>query len=417
MTARLYNPLLFIPALFAWSLHANAAIFEVDSTSDSLLSACTAAAADCSLRGAITAANATAAEDTIRFSIPSTDSGFQAATQHWRIDVSSAALPAIAEALIIDGYSQAGAMPNTNTPLQGGSNAILKIELRNSTGSNAVNGIDGTSNNFNLPLVVRGLAIHSFQSQIQLGGGLAQRVEGCFLGTTIDGTQAEYVRIPWADTSLHRMPPGADAEAMVMLSDILPTGFECGVLSGHVQPGDTVVIVGAGPIGLAALLTARFFAPAAIIVIDRDPHRLALAGRLGATALIGIQQDNATARVMELTDGAGADVVIEAVGIPETFLLCQDLVAAGGHIANVGVHGTSVPLHLEKLWARNVTITTRLVDTVSTPMLMRALTEGRLDVAHFITHRFGLSAITEAYEKFGNAARDEVIKVIISSAE
>ena len=240
---------------------------------------------------------------------------------------------------------------------------------------------------------------------------------GWILGNTIDGTQAEYVRIPWADTSLHRMPPGADAEAMVMLSDILPTGFECGVLSGHVQPGDTVVIVGAGPIGLAALLTARFFAPAAIIVIDRDPHRLALAGRLGATALIGIQQDNAVARVMELTDGAGADVVIEAVGIPETFLLCQDLVAAGGHIANVGVHGTSVPLHLEKLWARNVTITTRLVDTVSTPMLMRALTEGRLDVAHFITHRFGLSAITEAYEKFGNAARDEVIKVIISSAE
>jgi alcohol dehydrogenase len=204
---------------------------------------------------------------------------------------------------------------------------------------------------------------------------------GWILGNTIDGTQAQFVRIPCADTSLYHLPAAVDEEALVMLSDILPTGFECGVLNGKVQPGQTVAIVGAGPVGLAALLTAQFYSPAQSIMIDVDANRLAVALRLGATAGINSSDGAAAAAVKALTGGVGVDTAIEAVGIPATFELCQQIIAPGATIANIGVHGAKVDLHLEQLWDRNVTITTRLVDTVSTPMLLGTLTSRKLDEA------------------------------------
>jgi alcohol dehydrogenase len=180
---------------------------------------------------------------------------------------------------------------------------------------------------------------------------------GWILGNTIDGTQAEFVRIPYADTSLYPMPEGADEEALVMLSDILPTGFECGVLNGKVQPGNTVAIVGSGPIGLAALLTAQFYSPAEIIMVDLDNNRLEVARRFGATAVVNSTDGNAVNTIMKMTAGRGVDTAIEAVGVPATFELCEKIVAPGGVIANIGVHGTKVDLHLENLWDRNITIT------------------------------------------------------------
>jgi alcohol dehydrogenase len=236
---------------------------------------------------------------------------------------------------------------------------------------------------------------------------------GWILGNTIDGTQAEYVRIPHADTSLYKLPAGADEEALVMLSDILPTGFECGVLNGKVQPGCTVAIVGAGPIGLAALLTAQFYAPAKIIMIDLDDNRLAIAKDFGATATVNSGNGDAAAAVMTMTGGVGADTAIEAVGIPATFELCEAIVAPGGGVANIGVHGAQAPLHLERLWDRNITITTRLVDTVSTPMLLKTVQSGRIDPRRLITHRFKLGAILDAYETFAHAADTKALKVII----
>jgi alcohol dehydrogenase len=238
---------------------------------------------------------------------------------------------------------------------------------------------------------------------------------GWILGNRIDGTQAEYVRIPHADTSLYKIPADADEEALVMLSDILPTGFECGVLNGKVQPGCTVAIVGAGPIGLAALLTAQFYAPAQIIMVDLDDNRLAVAKRFGATATVNSTDGAAAATILRLTGGLGADTVIEAVGIPATFELCEEIVAPGGTIANVGVHGVPAALHLERLWDRNITITTRLVDTVSTPMLLKTAQSGRIDPRLLITHRFKLDAILEAYEVFSHAADTKALKVIIAA--
>src|SRR5471032_1877134 len=202
---------------------------------------------------------------------------------------------------------------------------------------------------------------------------------GWILGNTVDGTQAEFVRIPYADTSLYLIPENADDDAMVMLSDILPTGYECGVLNGAVKPGDTVAIVGAGPIGLAALLTAQFFSPGEIVVIDLDDNRLRVAQGFGATTVINSADGKAVERVMQLTDRIGVDVAIEAVGTPATFDICQSIVAPGGHLANIGVHGKPVLLHMEKLWDRNITLTTRLVDTSTTPMLIKALQAGRLN--------------------------------------
>jgi alcohol dehydrogenase len=238
---------------------------------------------------------------------------------------------------------------------------------------------------------------------------------GWILGNRIDGTQAEYVRIPHADTSLYPIPEAADEEALVMLSDILPTGFECGVLNGKVQPGSSVAIVGSGPIGLAALLTAQFYAPAEIIMIDLDDNRLAVGKRFGATATVNSSAGDAAAQVMKLTGGRGVDTAIEAVGIPATFTLCEDIVAAGGTIANVGVHGVKAELHLERLWSHNITITTRLVDTVSIPMLLKTVQAKRIDAKQLITHRFRLDQIVEAYDTFGRAADTKALKVIIET--
>jgi len=248
---------------------------------------------------------------------------------------------------------------------------------------------------------------------------------GWILGNSIDGTQAEFVRIPHADMSLYPIPPGADEEALVMLSDILPTAMECGVLNGRVQPGSSVAIVGCGPIGLAALLTAKFFSPAEIIAIDLDDARLAMAKRFGATATVnsgngkgngkGNGNVNATEAVMKLTEQRGVDTAIEAVGVPASFGLCQQIVAAGGTIANIGVHGVKVDLHLESLWDRNITITTRLVDTVSTPMLLKTLHSHQLDPRPLITHRFKLDQILDAYETFAHAAETHALKVLIEA--
>ena len=240
-------------------------------------------------------------------------------------------------------------------------------------------------------------------------------VGGWILGNTIDGTQAEYVLIPFADNSLYPIPSGADEEALVMLSDILPTGFECGVLSGQVKPGDTIAIIGAGPIGLAALLTAQFYTPANIIMIDQDDNRLAVAKTFGATQIINSSNENAVEKVMSLTNNKGVDVAIEAVGVPPTFELCQEIIAVGGHIANIGVHGKSVTLHLETLWSRNISITTRLVDTVSTPMLFKTVKAGKLEPKKLITHHFKLDEIVKAYETFGNAAKEKALKVILTN--
>jgi len=237
---------------------------------------------------------------------------------------------------------------------------------------------------------------------------------GWLLGNVIDGTQAEYVRIPHADTSLYPVPAGTDEEALVMLSDILPTGFECGVLNGKVAPGSSVAIVGAGPIGLATLLTAQFYSPGQIIMIDLDANRLAVAERFGATRTIDSRSEDAVAVVKSLTDGRGVDTAIEAVGVPATFELCEDLVAPGGVIANIGVHGVKADLHLERLWSHNITITTRLVDTSTTSMLLKTVASGKVDAKKLVTHRFTLDGIIEAYDVFGRAAETQALKVLIT---
>jgi alcohol dehydrogenase len=238
---------------------------------------------------------------------------------------------------------------------------------------------------------------------------------GWILGNTIDGTQAEFVRIPHADMSLYQFPADGDEEALVMLSDILPTGFECGVLNGQVKPGDTVAIVGAGPIGLAVLLTAQFYSPAAVLMIDLDDNRLRVAKDFGATTLINSADGKAVERVLELTGGEGVDVAVEAVGAPATFDICQSILAPGGHLANVGVHGKPVELHVEKLWDRNITLTTRLVDTVSTPMLLKVVRSGKLQPSKLVTHRFALDEVIKAYDTFGNAAKEGALKVILKN--
>lgn len=240
---------------------------------------------------------------------------------------------------------------------------------------------------------------------------------GWILGHRIDGTQAEYVRIPHADTSLYPLKDGVDAEACVMLSDVIPTAFECGVLNGKLEdPGINVAIVGAGPIGLATVLTAQFFSPGKTIVIDRDLNRLAEAKRLGATDVIDVKAGDPVAQVMSLTGGIGADAVIEAVGTPEAFGLCQDIVAPGGRIANIGVHGKKVDLHLEKLWSQNIAITTRLVDTVTTHILLKAVESGKLSPSALISHRFDFANILDAYDTFTRAPETRALKVLIAVA-
>ena len=200
-----------------------------------------------------------------------------------------------------------------------------------------------------------------------------------------------------------------------MLSDIFPTGFECGVLNGQVKPGDTVAIVGAGPVGLAVLLTAQFYSPGAVLMIDLDENRLRVAQRLGATTTINSADGRAVERVLESTGGAGVDVAVEAVGTPATFDICQSILAPGGHLANVGVHGKPVELHVEKLWDRNITLTTRLVDTITTPMLLKVVHSGKLQPGQLVTHRFALDDVMKAYDTFGNAAKEGALKVILKN--
>jgi alcohol dehydrogenase len=240
------------------------------------------------------------------------------------------------------------------------------------------------------------------------------RTGGWILGNTIDGTQAEYVRIPHADTSLYLVSPDLDLEAVVLLSDILPTAYECGVLNGEIKPGDTVAIVGAGPIGLAALLTAQLYSPSAILMVDRDANRLKRAQDFGATSVVNSATEDAVARILAITDRAGVDLAIEAVGTPASFDTCQAIVGAGGRIANIGVHGTPVQLHLEKLWDRNITLTTRLVDTVTTPLLLKLVQAGKLRPAGLVTHRFSLADIMQAYDTFAAAAKTSALKVVLN---
>ncbi|MBE4733531.1 MULTISPECIES: zinc-dependent alcohol dehydrogenase family protein [Streptomyces] len=239
-----------------------------------------------------------------------------------------------------------------------------------------------------------------------LGGG------GWILGHLVDGTQAEYVRVPYADLSVHALPSTLAAEDAVLLADIFPTSYEVGVVNGRVRPGDTVAVVGAGPIGLAAVATARLFSPERIVAVDLAPARLEAARRLGADAVAdpGEAPDQLVA---DLTDGLGADVVIEAVGVPESFELCTRMVRPGGHVANVGVHGKPATLHLEDLWIKNVTITTGLVDTHSTPTLLRMAAAGRLPTSSLVTHTFPLDGMEEAYDVFSRAADTGALKVVL----
>lgn len=239
---------------------------------------------------------------------------------------------------------------------------------------------------------------------------------GWILGHLIDGTQAEYVRIPHADNSLYLIPDGTtDEESMVMLSDIFPTGFEIGVLSGNVKPGDSIAIIGAGPVGMAALLTAQLYSPTYIIMVDNDAYRLKMAKSLGATHIINGKTENATERLFEITNQLGVDVAMEAVGIPATFDLCQQIIAPGGHIANIGVHGKSVELHLEKLWIRNIVISMGLVNTNTISTLLKIIQSGKIKIDQLITHRFTLNDIIKAYDIFGNAAKEKALKVILSA--
>lgn len=237
---------------------------------------------------------------------------------------------------------------------------------------------------------------------------------GWLLGNRIDGVQAEYVRIPFADNSLYPLPKEVEEEPLVMLSDIFPTGYETGVLKGQIKLGDTVAIIGAGPIGLATLLTAQFYSPAAIIVVDVDDFRLGMAKKLGATVTINDKDHQAVEKIMQLTGQKGVEVSIEAVGTPEAFDTCQQILGPGGFLANIGVHGKSVTLHLEKLWHENITLTTALVDTFSIPTLLKIVESGKLHPEQLITHHFPLSEAMKAYEVFGEASRQHALKVILN---
>ncbi|TVZ04899.1 alcohol dehydrogenase [Trebonia kvetii] len=243
-----------------------------------------------------------------------------------------------------------------------------------------------------------------------LGGG------GWILGYMIDGTQAEYVRVPFADNSTYKVPAGTSDEEILMLADILPTSYEVGALNGRVGPGDTVAIVGAGPIGLSAILSARMFSPSHVVAIDLADARLDAAKSFGADLTVNNGRTDAVEFVRGITDGLGADVAIEAVGVPATFELCTELVRPGGRVANIGVHGHPATLHLESLWIRDITITTGLVDTFSTPTLLRLVAAHQIEAGRFVTHRFDLDDIEEAYKVFGNAADTGAIKVVMTRA-
>ncbi len=241
-----------------------------------------------------------------------------------------------------------------------------------------------------------------------LGGG------GWILGHKIDGTQAEYVRVPFADTSTYPVPAGSSDEEILMLADILPTAYEVGVLNGGVRPGDVVAIVGSGPIGLSAIMGARLFSPSHIVAIDLADSRLEAAKRFGADVTVNNSGQSPEEVIHLLTDGLGADVAIEAVGVPATFELAARLARPGGHIANIGVHGEPATLHLEDLWIKNITITTGLVDAYSTATLLRLMTSHQLDAAKFITHHFALDQFDQAYDVFSRAAETSALKVVLT---
>jgi alcohol dehydrogenase len=241
-----------------------------------------------------------------------------------------------------------------------------------------------------------------------VGGG------GWILGHLIDGTQAEYVRVPFADNSTYAIPDGVTDEDILMLADILPTGYEVGVLNGRVQPGDVVVVVGAGPVGLSAIMSARLFSPSHIVAVDLADSRLDAAKLFGADGGVNNGREDALEVVHELTGGLGADVAIEAVGLPATFELATALIRPCGHVANIGVHGKPATLHLEELWGKDVTITTGLVDAYSTPTLLRLATGHQLDVARFVTHHFAMDDFVAAYDTFARAAETGALKVVIT---
>lgn len=241
-----------------------------------------------------------------------------------------------------------------------------------------------------------------------LGGG------GWILGHLVDGTQAELVRVPFADTSTHPIPDGVSDEEVLMLADIGPTGYEVGVLNGRVSPGDTVVVVGAGPIGLSVIMGARLFSPAHIVAVDLADSRLEAAKQFGADVTVNPSREDALEVVRSLTDGLGADTAVEAVGVPESFEQCCALVRPGGTVANVGVHGSPAVLHLEDLWIKDVTITTGLVDTFSTPTLLRLVAGHQVDLARFVTHRFTMDEFEKAYEVFAAAADTRALKVVLT---
>jgi alcohol dehydrogenase len=245
--------------------------------------------------------------------------------------------------------------------------------------------------------------------------GLCTGGGGWIFGHLIDGLQAELARVPFADTSVYKVPDELSDEQVLFLADILPTAYEVGVLNGRVEPGDTVAVVGAGPIGLAAIMTSKLHTPGQIIAIDLADARLQKALDFGADVTINNGVEDAVAKVMELTGGLGADVAIEAVGVPETFELCTELIRPGGRVANVGVHGKCAALHLEKLWIRDVMITTGLVDTNTTPKLLKLIEGGRLDPTVFATHRFALADTEEAYDVFGAAAETHALKVVLEA--
>lgn len=236
---------------------------------------------------------------------------------------------------------------------------------------------------------------------------------GWIMGYMIDGTQAEYVRTPFADNSLYLLPDELNEDVAVLLSDALPTAHEIGVQYGDIKPGDTVAIVGAGPIGMGCLLTAQLYSPSQIIMIDLDENRLAMAKELGATDIINSAKEDAISRVLELTKGRGVDCSIEAVGVEATWNICQHIVKAGGHLANVGVHGKSVNFSLEKLWIKNLTITTGLVNANTTSMLMKSCCSSKIPMDRLVTHHFAFAEMEKAYDVFKHAADEKAMKVII----
>jgi alcohol dehydrogenase len=236
---------------------------------------------------------------------------------------------------------------------------------------------------------------------------------GWILGHLIDGTQAEFVRVPLAEGSLHKLPPGVSDEAAIMLSDILPTGFEIGVRNGRVSPGDVVAVVGAGPIGLAAIMTSALYGPSRVIAIDLDDNRLEQAHGFGATDSVNSGEPGWKQQVLDMTDGLGVDVAIEAVGVPETFVMCTELIRPGGRVANVGVHGRSAELALQDLWIKDVSITTGLVSTTTTPMLLKLVAQHKLPAEKFATHHFTFDEVLDAYDTFGRAADTKALKVVI----